>query len=152
MQFLPAKGKRPFLPLCSLSLGLTEAGSQRGHICLIIHHIQGHLTFGKSEDKGYPFPRPQPATVPHPQMSRQRPLRHLTSQDHRVHCYRARPRAGVNVACQVTKTVLCIFSRQGRRDSGFSTLTKCCGLFARSLGNSTSLFSKDTHLATQHLE
>lgn len=53
--------------LCLLSLGLTEAGSQRGHICLIIHHSQGHLTFGKSEEKGYPLPKPQLATAPpHP--------------------------------------------------------------------------------------
>lgn len=33
------------------------------------------------------------------------------------------------------------------RNLGFSTLTKYCGLFARSLGNSRSLFSKDAHLA-----
>ena len=69
---------------------------------------------------------------------------------HQVHCFTAQPRTEVFPARHALPShkdfTVYIPDREGRI-SGFSTLTKYCGLFARSLGNSRSLFSKDAHLA-----
>lgn len=73
-----------------------------------------------------------------------------SSRGHQVHCCTVQPRTEVFPARHALpshKDFTVYIPDRGGRISGFSTLTKYCGLFARSLGNSRSLFSKDAHLA-----
>ena len=83
------------------------------------------------------FPHPSPPCL-------------ISSRSYRAFLHGQARRRGCALPCHKSQR-LHIHSRRVGRDSGFSTPTKYCGVFERSLGNSRRLFSKDSHLATRHI-
>lgn len=156
----PGEGpSRPVSEPLALRPGFAAAGSPPSppatstSAAIMSGRVQGHLTFGKSKDKAW-APRPSLRQPLAPQPSRRRPPEApdiLEVTEFTLHSPAKSRGPPARHALPSHKGLTVHIPDGGGRNSGFSTLTKYCGLFARSLGNSSSLFSKDAHLAAHHL-